>query len=209
MAEQVLNRDDAATGEFRAAPWPAWQKRLVTAVLVFHVLAILAGALAASPSSALEQSLAAAFAPYHQLIDQGYSYRYYAPEPGPTAIVTATVEYAGGRPEEVVRLPHHGLLPRLRYQRQLALANHLVTDFDEARRATGDGGKSVWARSYARHLAKTRPGSSKIILHTQAHLIPDPARVAAARGTATPIDIDDEEFYTTPERIGEFACDAF
>ena len=209
MTKPVVNQVDRGSGEGAAAAWPSWQKGVVTAVLAFHILAILAGAFAAAPSSALEQSLASAFAPYHQLIDQGYSYRYYAPEPGPTAIVTATIEYADGRPEEVVRLPHHGVLPRLRYQRQLALANHLVTDFDEARRATGDGGKSVWARSYARHLAKTRPGSTKVILRTQSHLIPDPARVAAARASSEPIDIDDEEFYTTPERIGEFACDAF
>ena len=208
MAKETVKRVDKAFPDEGNANWPSWQKGIVTALLMFHGVAILAGALAAAPASLLEQSFASGFSFYHQLIDQGYSYRYYAPEPGPTAIVTATIVYADGRPEEIVRLPMRGVLPRLRYQRQLALANHLATDYEEARRETGDGANSVWAKSYARHLAKTRPGSTKVILHTLSHLIPDPARVADSRNLATPIDIDDEEFYTTPERIGEFACNA-
>ena len=79
---------------------------------------------------ALERAVADVFAPYHQVVDQGYAYRYYAPEPGPTPVVTASIHYADGRPEETVRLPARGTLPRLRYQRQLALANHLMSDFD-------------------------------------------------------------------------------
>jgi hypothetical protein len=45
----------------------------------------------------------------------------------------------------------------------------------------------------------------------QRHLIPDPDRVReapAAPGGAR-VDLDAEEYYTTPERIGEFPCDAF
>ena len=38
------------------------------------------------------------------------------------------------RLSDVLRLPRRGLRPRLRYQRQLALAFHLYSDFDEARR---------------------------------------------------------------------------
>jgi hypothetical protein len=169
---------------------------------------LLAAALAAAPSSPLERWAAEWFAVYYQLIDQGYAYRYYAPEPGPTPVVTARLTFIDGR-EETVRLPERGLVPRLRYQRQLALANHLASDFAQARQTDGTGHGSRWARSYARHLARTRGrGCVTVSLFVQAHLVPDPARVLEERTrTGKPVDLDAEEFYTTPERIGEFPCD--
>src|SRR5689334_336552 len=87
--------------------WPAGVRGLISVALLLHISAILAGALAAPPSSSLEQSLAQMFAPYHQLIDQGYAYRYYAPEPGPTPVVTAELRpadaSADSRPMRTVR----------------------------------------------------------------------------------------------------------
>ena len=188
--------------------WPRWVRRVVTALLIYHLAAVLAGALAAAPSSPLERAAATLFGSYHQVVDQGYGYRYYAPEPGPTPVVTATIKYADGRPDESFRLPSRAVWPRLRYQRQLALANHLVADFEEARGATGDGARSHYAQSYARHLARSRPGSASITLYAQSHLLPDLEEVASARAAGRPLDIDADAFYTAPERIGEFPCDA-
>jgi hypothetical protein len=190
--------------------WPAWGRRLVSLLLLGHFAAILAGGWAAAPSSPLERGAASLFAPYLQAVDQGYAYRYYAPEPGPTPVVTATVHFENGRPDATVRLPERGTWPRLRYQRQLALANHLFEDFEAARTQTGEGHLSRWARSYARHLGKTYPGSTSVTLHVQMHLIPDPERVRAslAGPRSARVDLDDEEFYTIPERIGEYPCDA-
>jgi hypothetical protein len=175
--------------------------------LLFHLVAVAAGVLGEPPSSSLEQAARGVFGVYYQLIDQGYAYRYYAPEPGPTPVVTARIAYGDGRPEETVRLPRRGVLPRLRYQRQLALANHLTADFREARGVTGDGGRSVWARSYARHLARSRPGCVSVTLYAQEHLIPDPLEVREALRRREPVDLDAEGYYTAPERIGEFPCD--
>jgi hypothetical protein len=190
--------------------WPIWARRLVSAVLLGHGAAILAGAWAAPPSSPLEHGLARLFAPYHQAIDQGYAYRYYAPEPGPTPVVTAHLHFEDGRPDVTVRLPERGTWPRLRYQRQLALANHLFEDFEAARAQTGEGRRSRWAQSYARHLSKTYPGSTSVTLYVQMHLIPDPegVRESLAGPRSSRVDLDAEEFYTTPERIGEYPCDA-
>jgi hypothetical protein len=199
-AENAASRGDAGA-------WPAWARGVVSAILVFHLAAVLSGALGAPPASALEQAVARLFEGYHEAIDQGYAYRYYAPEPGPTPVVTATIRYDDGRPEESIRLPERGTLPRLRYQRQLALANHLTSDFEEARRVTRDGSRSAWARSYARHLARSRPGCSTVTLFTRAHLIPDPRQVVEALRAGRAVDLDAEEFYTAPERIGEFSCD--
>ncbi len=190
--------------------WPLWKWRLISALLLFHLIAIGVAAASAPPSSALERLLSSAFGRYYELVDQGYAYRYYAPEPPPTPVVTATVRFADGRPEAIVRLPRRGLRPRLRYQRQLALAFHLFSDFNEARHEAGDGSRSPWARAYARHLAKAWPGCATVTLSAQMHLIPDPRRVQQAASTpgAPRLDLDAEEFYTAPERIGEFSCDA-
>ena len=160
-----------------AAGWPVGVRRLVSVVLIFHIVAILVGALSSPPSSLLERSLAEKFAPYFQVIDQGYAYRYYAPEPPPTPVVTATIRFADGRPDETVRLPRKETFPWLLRQRQLALANHLYTDSQAAKTEGGDASRSRWGRSYARHLAKTHPGCSSIVLTTQLHLIPDVERV--------------------------------
>ncbi|MEA2629881.1 MAG: hypothetical protein QOE66_100, partial [Chloroflexota bacterium] len=85
------------------------------------------------------------------------------------------------------------------------------TDFQEAKFDGGDGSRSRWARSYARHLAKTHPGASEVVLHAQLHLIPEVQRVreALASPISRGVDLDAEEFYTTPERIGDYPCDAF
>lgn len=189
--------------------WPIEARCAVSAVIAVHATAVLAGVLAGSPSSPLERSLADVFSAYFEAFDLGYGYRYYAPEPGPTPIVTATVRYADGRPEVTVRLPERGVLPRLRYQRQLALANHLVAQFEEARRAGGEGQSVPYARSYARHIARTHPGSTSVALFTQLHLIPHPEAVRQAIEAGKAVDLDAEEFYTAPQRIGEFPCDGF
>jgi len=209
MRGRKVGISDAVYPDTLDGSWPPWARRLVSAVVVFHAAAVLAGALAASPSSPLERAAADLFSGYNRAIDQGHSYRYYAPEPGPTPVVTATVRYADGRADETVRLPTPGVSPRLRHQRQLALANHLVADFEGARRGTGDGARSHYARSYARHLAASRPGCATVVLYAQAHLIPDPERVRGGLEAGRRVDLDAEEYFTAPERIGEFSCDAF
>ncbi len=212
MGARKESKSDSIAPESPNPPiWPSWKRRLVSALLLFHLIAIGVAAAAAPPASALERMLASAFGPYYALVDQGYAYRYYAPEPPPTPVVTATIRFADARPEAIVRLPMRGLRPRLRYQRQLALAFHLFSDFDEARREAGDGSRSRWARAYARHLAGAWPGCATVTLYAQMHLIPDPVRVLQAASTpgAPRVDLDAEEFYTTPERIGEYPCDAF
>jgi hypothetical protein len=201
-AADKVDRDD-----FRK--WPDWARWIVSALLLVQIGAVLAGALAGTPSSELERVAADLFAPYYHLTDQGYTYRYYAPEPGPTPVVTARIRYNDGRAEESVRLPSRGVWPRLRYQRQLALANHLTNDWRAARRETGDGSVSAYARSYARHLARTRTGCASVTLFAQSHLVPDPLLVRDALARRSPVDIDAEEFFTAPERIGEFPCDGF
>jgi hypothetical protein len=208
MAATATNtdRDPATPGR----GWPRWARRLVSAAILFHITAMLAAALAAPPSSALERGLAHQFHHYFELIDQGYSYRFYAPAPPPTPVVEARMHFADGRPDQTIRLPDRALRPRLRYQRQLALANHLFVEFAAARdlpEGVTEPPPSHWAPSYARHLGSVH-GCSSVTLYVRHHMIPEPEKVQAASAEGKPFDIDAEEFYTVPERIGEFPCDA-
>jgi hypothetical protein len=171
---------------------------------------VVAAALSAPPSSPLERAVADLFHHYYELLDQGYAYRYYAPEPPPTPVVEAHLHFGDGRSDRVVRLPDRSLKPRLRYQRQLALANHLFVEYSQAKESASaehtphDG---LWAGSYARHLGVAH-GCSAVTLYVKLHTIPDPAQVRTLRGGPSHFDLDAEELYTVPERIGDFPCDA-
>ena len=59
---------------------------------------MIAGALGVPPSSELERKIANLFTPYHDLVDQGYAYRYYA-EPPPTPVIMAKLHFGDGRPD--------------------------------------------------------------------------------------------------------------
>lgn len=196
--------------EGTAAGWPAWARRVVTAVLLFHLSALVAGALGVPPSSTLERAIADRFSPYFDLMDLGYSYRFYA-EPPPTPVITATLHYGDGRPDEAVRLPGRDVQgPRMRHQRQLALANALAGDVQEARQHVNDPSRSRLARAYARHLCRSRPGCRSVTLHLEQHLIPDPDEVRRALDSpAGTFDLFADRMFTTPEWIGDFSCDDF
>ncbi len=200
----------AESGEVSPA-WPTWARVVASLVILYHVTAVVAGSLGVPPSSDLERGIADLFTSYHELMDQGYAYRYYA-EPPPTPVVTATLEFGDGHPEQTVRLPGREVPgPRLRHQRQLALANALFGDYQEAKQASGEGERSRWARAYARHLCRTNPGCRSVTLRVQQHMNPDILRTReayAARGART-VDLFDESLFTTPERIGDFPCDGF
>jgi hypothetical protein len=206
--EESKPADDAASP---TSSWPVWVRAAVSLALVYHMGAVLAGTLGVPPSSHLEQAVAEAFTPYFDLVDLGYSYRYYA-EPPATPVVTATLEFGDGRPDETVRLPGRRVTgPRMRHQRQLALANALFMNVHDAKQRTGDSSKSHLARAYARHLCSVRPDCRGVTLHVQHHLIPEVEQVREATrapGSAR-FDLFAESLFTTPEWIGDYPCDGF
>ena len=197
--EVDLLKMDASYGSNLGQKWGRSGSRVavgcalgVSAAILFHAAAVLSAALAGPPSSPLERWVAERFAAYYQVIDQGYSYRYYAPEPGPTPVVTATIRYADGRPDGGPAPGARGLA-----EAPLSAATGAGESPDgRVSRRPGRGPAtarpSPWARSYARHLARTHPGSASVTLQTQTHLIPDPDEVrrgpgrAGGRSTSTP-----------------------
>ena len=184
---------------------------VVSLALLYHMAAVLAGAVGVPPSSELEQTIADTFTPYFDLMDLGYSYRFYA-EPPPTPVVTATLQFGDGRPEETVRLPGRVVAgPRMRHQRQLALANSLYSDVQETKRRTRDAEpEPVGPRlcppplSFPSRLPERDPARA-------AALDPRPAQVRKAMDEpgASRFDLFGDRMFTTPEWIGDYPCDAF
>jgi hypothetical protein len=205
------NREGPASDGSAPRSWPAWARAAVSFCIVFHLVAVISGGLAVPPSSLLERSIADLFTGYYGLADLGYAYRFYV-EPPPTPVVTATLRFADGRPDETIRLPDRNLPgPRMRHQRQLALANSLFVDVQRAKELTGDVSRSLLARAFARHLCKTSPGCRGVTIHLQQHLIPDMEQIREeieAAGAASG-DLFSESLFSAPERIGDFPCDGF
>jgi hypothetical protein len=185
---------------------------LVSVALIFHLAAVVAGALGVPPSSLLERRFADLFMPYHDLVDQGYAYRYYA-EPPPTPVVTGTIRFQDGRPDVSIRLPDRALgWPRMRHQRQLALANALFGDVRASRERNHDpdeASRSQLVAAYARHLCHAYEGCKSVTLHLQQHLIPDPSHVRESLEgfRAEPFDLFQEDLFTPPDWIGDYECE--
>jgi hypothetical protein len=190
--------------------WPVGVRWVVSIAILFHVSAVLAGALGAPPSSDLEHHFVDFFAPYHQWLDQGDGYRYYSTAFPPTPVITATLSFLDGRPDRVVRIPDRSVKPRLLYQRQLAMAHYLMEDFQAARNSEDhDGSKSRWAHAFATHLGQTNPGCKDVTLRLEMHMVPRLERVneLLKSSGSRPVDLDSDEFITAPERIGVYPCD--
>ncbi len=187
-------------------------KSNIIAVAVFlHLLIILIGAFAAPPSSYLAQQLANKFLGYYQFFDLGQGYRFYAPRPAPTAIITAKLKIRESDSRlryETIRIPDRKTWPRLRLQRQLAIANSLWGEY-ERQVAGGDGHRHepLLAEAFARHIGKMVPGAESVELFLHRH--PSPERVEASlRGgqALTLKQLDDESFNTPTESLGVFPC---
>lgn len=188
--------------------WPSWLKGFATAGILLHGLAVLAGALAAPPSSPLERRVNEGLRPYQRLVDQGYAYRFYTAGAPPTPIVEAELRFDDGR-VEAIRIPDpEAQRPRLRYQRHLALAFHL---FEDVRRAPRDPrtGRSAsrWASSYAAHLCGANPGCTGVTLYLRDHRNPTPAELIAAAREGRTIDAEGPAYYSPRQEIGAYRCD--
>lgn len=184
--------------------WPVWARVVVSVVLGYHLLAMLAVAVSGMPASPLERRFSGIFASYIDWIDQGHVHRYYAPAPPPTPIALGELRFGKGKPSLSIRIPDRSVRPRIRYQRQLAVAFHLYEEL-QGRPRDGRAPESRLGASYARHLASEHPGCEEVVLRVQEHLVPDLVRLRQMTPEGEPLpDSDDERFYTVPRLVGRY-----
>jgi hypothetical protein len=190
-----------------ARPWPAWACWIVSAILLFHMAALLVRAAADQMVfSPLEADLDRWLGWYVLLINQDFANAYYSPNPDDeTPILKAQLEFADGRPDQEIRIPDRSVQPHIRYLRQIALAWHLTHELKDV----GSFQYSYWARSYAKHLCRAHPGCSRVTLTVEKHRAPELSTVIEAASEGRTIDLDDEDLYDLPSWTGAYSCDEF
>lgn len=188
-----------------ASSWPLGARLLASAAILFQVCAVISAGLGQlQGGSNLLRRISDAFGPYYQLTYQGWGYGYYAPNPAPTPVATAKLVYEDGH-EETVRLPTPGLWPRLRFQRQLAMANQLASDV-EVHFGDASAHDSEWARSFAKHICRTKK-CKNVEIYVQTHLFPDPERIVKSRTSGRlKFDLDNESFRSPRIAVGTYDC---
>lgn len=152
------------------------------------------------------------FLGYFQILDLGQGYRFYAPSPAPTAIVTAKLKIRdddGRIHYKTECIPDRNTGPRLRLQRQLALANSLWTEYERELTAPGgDHSSHILAESYARHLGNGVAGCESVELFVHRHPDPSALENALRHGSKLTLkELDTERFSTPIESLGVFPCD--
>jgi len=167
-----------------------WVKRIVSAWLLYHVLAIVIAPASVAPSSGLMQTCWRAFRPYLQVLYLNHGYHFFAPEPSSSTLVGYTLEFPDGR-TEIGRFPHRGIAPRLMYHRHFMLTEFLGFVADEE--------EQPWHRSYARHLGKAT-GAERVSLSRITHYLPTQESV---REGAT---LNESESFTEVP-LGSYRCD--
>ena len=181
---------------------------MVSVALLFHLAAVLAGTLGAVPPfSDLEHAAYMAFKPYYDLIDQGYAYNYYAPEPPPTPVVEATLHFADGRPDATIRIPDRGTGPGcgIRGNWLSPTTCMTISRWPGASRATAARAAGPLVRPAP---VRDAPRLSGVTLQVRMHKIPELPRIHEIWESSrrARVDLDAEEFYSEPERIGEYPC---
>jgi hypothetical protein len=157
--------------------------------VVLHFTAIIAAAATIGPTSDYVLATWQIFRPYLQLLFLNHGFNFYAPEPSSSMLM----EFEAVRPDGSTvsgKIPDPSLWPRLLYQRQLLLTEHISIAPDDRR---------PWYRSYAHHLCR-KHGASKVHLTLVNH-VPMPMEMVRNGGR-----LDDPFTYTKLD-LGDFSCD--
>ena len=150
-----------------AMPRPA-VRVIVSALVIFHVLAVFVGPWAMQPSSELATTFGRTLQPYLDALFLANGYRFFAPEPGPSHLVRYEATLADGRlvTGEFPDRRHH--FPRLLYHRHFMLSEFANTlSGPQAARERAE----LVARGYAAHLANALDART-VRLYLRRHYVP-------------------------------------
>jgi hypothetical protein len=142
---------------------------VVSALVLFHLLAVFMGPFAMPPAtSELATSCAWILQPYVEGLSLANGYRFFAPEPGPSHLVRYEITLADGTRKEGAFPDRRTHKPRLLYHRYFMLTEFLNTlDNPEAPRER----VQAYAQGYARHLADEYQAKS-VKVYLDRHYVP-------------------------------------
>ena len=197
--------------------WGPRKRQLATCLLLVHLAAVFIAPWSAPPPSPLiAQSLAELLAPYHSLAYLNHGYRFFAPNPGPSHIVSYEMTMSDGQ-TRTGRIPdpgHHW--PRLLYHRHFMMTETLFTTWSQIETvptdvSIPDGDRRIidQRNEYAQRLidqmsegiAKqlmVRHDGTAVELILQEHSIPYPQDVLAGQ------QLDAKELYIDLAPLGSY-----
>lgn len=215
-----MTRKDSLKTENTPAPTtilPVWTRVALSVLILGQLLAVFVPPFTFCTSamgpdrSPVAVAAMRIFEPYADLTFLNHGYAFFAPDPGPSHLVRAHLEYQDGRPGEDVIFPdRRQQWPRLLYHRHFMLSESLNTRFvppSLTREVPVDSESyRVWQRqrrvyeslwgSFEHHLAAT-PGVSSAVLTRIEHRQPTPDEFERDR-----MRIDDPRLYVDlPESV--------
>jgi hypothetical protein len=165
---------------------------VVSAWLIFHLVALIIAPASVGPSSELVRSIWFVFHPYLQVLYLNHGYHFFAPEPSESTLLAYVAECDDGT---VIhgRIPNFTIKPRLLYHRHFMLTEQMNDAPPELRES--------WYRSYALHLGQ-KLGASRVSLTRQRHYLPTMEMVRDG------VRLDDPASYQE-QPLGVFQCSEF
>ncbi len=158
------NTSEAAVGSISPG-----LKKLLSAVIALHLLAVFVGPWAMPPhSSQLARSIGSRLSPYIQAACLDNGYRFFAPEPGPGHLARYEIETRDGRHIDGFFPDRSTERPRLLYHRYFMMSeflNSLMNNPDAAVPA------EKYASSYVNHLVRQYDAVS-VKLYLRQHRLP-------------------------------------
>jgi hypothetical protein len=173
-------------------------RRVVSAVVLFHVVAVFLGPFATPPqTSQLAMNWGRAIQPYLDVLNLANGYRFFAPEPGPSHLVRYELTMPDGTTRDGIFPNRQEHWPRLLYHRYFMLSEFLNTLSNPAMPKEH---AEAYARGYAEELAAEN-GAKSVKLFLRRHYVPRMEEVRAG------MRLDDKRL-DTEQLVGVFERDA-
>ena len=152
---EVITDTEVASG----SGWTRFGFVVVNLWLVFHLFAIVICPAAVEPTSPLLVAGFKAVSPYLHAFYLDHAFHYFAPDPGPSTLVSYQLEFADGTTSSG-QFPNRSLNPRLYYHRHFMLTEFLGNGPEELRPLIG--------RAFARNLCR-ETGAIRVTLAQVTH----------------------------------------
>ncbi|MCA9166323.1 MAG: hypothetical protein KDB23_01585 [Planctomycetales bacterium] len=213
----MIRKPNTISSPAAAGGWTPARRKLVSALLLWHLLAVLSAPWhAPPPASYLSEQVNKIFAPYQAATFLDHGYRFFAPDPGPSHLVRYELTRDDGTLVQGQLPDPAANRPRLLYHRFFMITETMYNIWmrieeppaeaqltaaqrqaiDESNAATRDLLHQV-ADGIAQQIMRYET-TSRVRLQLVEHLIPLPEQVRAGR------PLDDPELYRVLADLGEF-----